>query len=78
MELQLVDAVFGPDGNIQQGELVSPPGTRFPIINGIPRFVDYVPSDSVSSFGDEWNYFNFTDFKTNWLNHTVANTFWRN
>jgi uncharacterized protein YbaR (Trm112 family) len=75
MELQLVDAVFGPDGNIQQGELVSPSGTRYPIINGIPRFVDYVPSESVSSFGDEWNYFNFTDFKTNWLNHTVANTF---
>lgn len=75
MDLQLVDVVYGHDGNIQQGALVTPSGTCYPIINGIPRFVDYVPTASVVSFGDEWNYFNFTDFKNNWLNHTVANTF---
>ena len=73
--LHLVDAVTTADGTIQSGALVTPLGTRYPIINGIPRFVDYVPTASVESFGDEWNYFNFTDFKINWLKHTVANTF---
>lgn len=73
--LQLVDAVTSADGMIQSGGLVAPSGNRYPIINGIPRFVDYVPRATVESFGDEWNYFNFTDFKINWLNHTVANTF---
>ena len=73
--LQLVDAVTTTDGTIQSGTLVTPSGSRYPIINGIPRFVDYVPTASVESFGDEWNYFNFTDFKINWLKHTVANTF---
>jgi SAM-dependent methyltransferase len=73
--LQLVDAVTAADGTIQSGTLVAPSGTLYPIINSIPRSVDYVPSASVKSFGDEWNYFNFTDFKVNWLRHTVANTF---
>ncbi len=73
--LQLVDAVTTADGNILSGKLVTPTGIRYPIIKGIPRFVDYVPTASVESFGDEWNYFNFTDFKMNWLKHTVANTF---
>lgn len=31
--------------------------------------------DSVTSFGDEWNYFDFIDFKANWLEHTIKNTF---
>lgn len=73
--LSLVDAVTTADGMIQSGILVTASGTRYPIINGIPRFVDFVPTTSVKSFGDEWNYFNFTDFKINWLKHTVANTF---
>ncbi|HHT9158232.1 MAG TPA: methyltransferase domain-containing protein [Candidatus Brocadiaceae bacterium] len=73
--LHLVNAVHDGDGRIQTGELVSPSGKRYPIINGIPRFVDFVPPTSVESFGDQWNYFNFTDFKMNWLSHTVANTF---
>lgn len=73
--LQLIDAVTADDGTIQSGALVSPSGSRYPIINGIPRFVNFVPPKTVQSFGDEWNYFNFTDFKTNWLSHTVTNTF---
>jgi ubiquinone/menaquinone biosynthesis C-methylase UbiE len=73
--LQLVNAVTTADGTIQSGTFVSPSGKRYPIINGIPRFVDNVAPASVASFGDEWNYFNFTDFKINWLKHTVANTF---
>lgn len=73
--LQLVDAVTTSDGFIKSGKLIAPSGAHYPIVDGIPRFVDYVPKSSVESFGDEWNYFNFTDFKTNWLRHTVANTF---
>lgn len=73
--LVLVGAVMDEDGNIQSGDLVAPSGRRYPIINGIPRFVETVATESVTSFGDEWNHFNFTDFKINWLQHTVANTF---
>lgn len=74
-KLRLVDDVVNSDGHIVSGELVSPTGTRYPIVNGIPRFVDFVPTATVQSFGDEWNHFNFTDFKIQWLEHTVANTF---
>ena len=73
--LQLIDAVTDVDGHIQSGQLVSPSGKRYPIINGIPRFVGFVPSKTVESFRDEWNHFNFIDFKVNWLSHTIANTF---
>ncbi len=73
--LQLVDAIASADGNIHSGTLVSTSGQRYPIVNGIPRFVDLVPTNTVASFGDEWNFFNFTDYKVNWLEHTVANTF---
>lgn len=72
--LQLVDSIVDADGNIQSGGLIAPSGKRYPIINGIPRFIEYVPTKTVESFGDEWNYFNFTDFKVNWLTHTIANT----
>ena len=37
--LNLVDAVADSEGHILSGELVSPSGRRYPIINGIPRFV---------------------------------------
>lgn len=73
--LKLIDAVYDSGGMIQSGVLESPSGKQYPIINGIPRFVDYVPTKTVESFGNQWNYFNFTKFKVNWLSHTVANTF---
>ncbi|MDO9318873.1 MAG: methyltransferase domain-containing protein [Gammaproteobacteria bacterium] len=73
--LQLINAVVSEEGVILSGSLISPSGRCYPIIKGIPRFVENVPRASVNSFGDEWNYFNFTDFKENWLRHTVANTF---
>lgn len=73
--LHLLDATFDAEGNIFAGDLVTDAGRRYPIINGIPRFVNCELTTSVKSFGDEWNYFNFTDFKVNWLSHTVANTF---
>jgi len=72
---QLVDATISADGMIQFSALLAPSGKRYPIINGIPRFFDYVPRETVESFGDEWNHFNFTDFHINWLKHTVGNTF---
>jgi len=73
--LKLLKSVKDEKGNIISGQLVSPSGQRYPIINGIPRFVNIVPTCTVKSFGDEWNHFNFTEFKVNWLSHTVKNTF---
>ena len=73
--LQMINAQYDIDGNIISGDLITATGKHYPIIKGIPRFVDFVPTSTVDSFGDEWNYFNFTEFKVNWLNHTVANTF---
>lgn len=74
-DLTLEGAERDADGNILSGVLVSPQGRRYPIVDGIPRFCDTAESESVTSFGDEWNHFNFIDHKTNWLAHTVANTF---
>jgi ubiquinone/menaquinone biosynthesis C-methylase UbiE len=73
--LRLIDAVTDADGHIHSGRLVSPSGKHYPIINGIPRFVKFVQTKSVESFGDEWNHFNYIDFKVNWLSHAVHNTF---
>jgi uncharacterized protein YbaR (Trm112 family) len=75
-ELQLIDPIYDSDGDIFSGLLVSKGGNKYPIRNGIPRFVDDDPKvKSVISFGDEWNYFNFDDFESNWLTHTIKNTF---
>lgn len=75
LPLSLNNAQCDSQGNIISGELVSDSGKTYPIINGIPRFVDFVSTETVKSFGDEWNYFNFVDFKIHWLEHTVKNTF---
>jgi SAM-dependent methyltransferase len=51
--LTLVDA--RPDGDwIDSGELVSPSGARFPIVRGVPRFVN---EGYAESFGLQWNRF---------------------
>lgn len=74
--LQLKDEVLDSQGAVIAGYLESPSGERYPIRNGIPRFVPGGGlKQSVESFGDEWNFFNFTHFKNNWLSHTVRNTF---
>ena len=74
--LSLVDAEYDQVGNIISGKLMNQDGKAYPIINGIPRFVSETElKKTVESFGDEWNHFNFVDFKACWLNHTVANTF---
>lgn len=72
--LKLKDPEYRGD-TIIGGFLVSENGKEFPIVNGIPRFVEDQNRTSVESFGDEWNFFNFISFKSQWLNHTVKNTF---
>ncbi len=75
-ELRLEDPVSDNHGDIIAGFLVSNSGRRYLIRNGIPRFVgDGNLRETVRSFGDQWNTFNFDLFKQNWLNHTVKNTF---
>jgi len=73
-KLALSNPIYEGD-NIISGNLNSSSGELYPIVNGIPRFVKNFESKSVDSFGDEWNYFNFTDFKIQWLNHTIKNNF---
>lgn len=74
--LSLIEARYDEAGNITEGVLVSESGNRYRIVDGVPVFVENMPMKaSVDSFGDEWNYFNFDQFKLNWLNHTVINTF---
>lgn len=75
-ELALVDAVIEDSGEILGGRLCSATGAAYPIIDGIPRFVaDSARLADVDAFGVEWNFFNFDEFKVNWLEDTVANTF---
>ena len=74
--LRLREATYNRNGEIIGGFLLSDSGRSYPIINGIPRFMTNDNSKaSVKSFGEEWNYFNYDLFKTNWLNHVVKNTF---
>lgn len=73
--LTLIDPILDRDGTIESGWLISTAGRRYPIRAGIPRFAGYDHNASVESFGDQWNHFNFDEFKMNWLNHTVENTF---
>ena len=64
------------DGEIISGKLISASEKEYPIHNGIPRFVQSEEiKKSVNSFGDEWNHFNFIDFKHHWAEHTIKNTF---
>lgn len=73
--LELIDPVYDGDDTILSGGLRNSAGHVYPIVNGIPRFVVSDLNDTVTSFGDQWNFFNFNLFRLNWLNHTVRNTF---
>jgi uncharacterized protein YbaR (Trm112 family) len=73
--LTLENAHHDSRGDIESGTLRSPGGRTYPITNGIPRFVEPSTQATVHSFGDQWNHFNFVEFKLHWQNHTVANTF---
>jgi uncharacterized protein YbaR (Trm112 family) len=73
--LVLVNEVLNSNGEIESGSLVAATGRTYPIVRAIPRFVPVEVRQSVDSFGDEWNYFNYDDFRVNWLEHVVSNTF---
>ncbi|MEI6553666.1 MAG: methyltransferase domain-containing protein [bacterium] len=73
-DLSLNNEVLDELGRVVSGTLTSKTGNVYQIIDGIPRFIKRDLQKSVVSFGDEWNYFNF-DFKENWLDHTIKNTF---
>lgn len=74
--LDLDDAVMDGNGAVDSGRLVSRNGRSYRIIDGVPRFVpSTAKASSVTSFGDEWNHFNYDLFKTNWITHVVKNTF---
>jgi ubiquinone/menaquinone biosynthesis C-methylase UbiE len=74
--LTLGQSAYDSDGNVVSGVLVSESGNKYEIREGIPRFIEKVAeTKTVESFGNEWNYFNFDQFKVNWLEHTIRNTF---
>lgn len=55
--LGLKNAVY-INGEIDEGELISPSGNNYPIRHGIPRFVDV--DNYANSFGLQWNRFSRT------------------
>src|SRR6266853_1846454 len=53
--LRLRDEVVNSEGRIVSGVLETPSGRRYPVKNGIPRFLQGAAlSKSVESFGNEW------------------------
>jgi uncharacterized protein YbaR (Trm112 family) len=73
--LTLENTCHDAQGNIDSGTLRSPGGRTYPITKGIPRFVKQGMKETVQSFGDQWNHFNFVQLKLHWESHAVANTF---
>ena len=74
--LTLSGETIDAHSRIISGTLRSPGGAEYPITDGIPRMIARPElRQSVESFGDEWNHFNFTDFKASWLHHAVGNSF---
>jgi uncharacterized protein YbaR (Trm112 family) len=74
-KLKLKDEQVDKNGNIKSGILYTE-NISYPIINAIPRFAGYEKVDeSVESFGNQWNRFNFEKFKMHWLEHTMKNSF---
>jgi uncharacterized protein YbaR (Trm112 family) len=61
-DLKLTNAEYDDRGRIMSGELVNEGGKIYPIVNGVPRFVDRAVQESVDGFGDQWNFFNYDDF----------------
>lgn len=71
--LRLEAATHDAGGDIVTGTLASS-RRGWPILDGIPRFTDG-GTEAVHGFGEQWNYFNFTQAKDHWVEHTVRNTF---
>src|SRR5262249_32716248 len=55
--LELADVVRDAAGDVVEATLAAPDGRRFPVRNGIPRFVEHTDSGQAqteSSFGYKW------------------------
>ena len=77
--LRLVDSRI-ENNEIVAGGLVSPEGRRYEIRDGVPRFVvlpgmETQGTESVASFGFEWNTLNLDLFHANWLAHIAKRNF---
>ena len=66
-KLTLENPIYDSFGNIESGILNSISGNNYQIIRGVPRFLENVSVKTAAAFGDEWNFFNFEQFKENWL-----------
>lgn len=75
LPLKLVEAKRTKGGDITSGKLVGRKGRVYPIVRGVPRFVDRQVQETVDGFGDQWNFFNFDDFFAQWSDISMANTF---
>lgn len=75
LPLKLVEAKRGKTGDITSGKLVGRKGRVYPIVQGVPRFVERQVQATVDGFGDQWNHFNFDDFFLQWRDQSVKNTF---
>src|ERR1700719_569721 len=74
--LRLSEETLIIDDQVETGELISASGARYPIKNGIPRFLPNAETNaSVVSFGNEWNHFNYDSFKANWIKHIAEGAF---
>jgi ubiquinone/menaquinone biosynthesis C-methylase UbiE len=76
-QLTLEASEYDARGGVLRGTLTSVSGRTYPIRDGVPRFVETAAplTQSVDSFGDQWNHFNFVQFHAHWVQHTVRNTF---
>lgn len=65
-------------GNIVSGTLTAKghPKITYPIVRGVPRFAgNHAHVQAVHSFGEQWNFFNYTEFKHHFENHSIKHTF---
>jgi SAM-dependent methyltransferase len=68
--LELTVARAARDGQVVSGELVSSRGKRYPIVNGVPRFVD--SASYATSFGVEWSRWSRTQFDSENVGRPMA------
>lgn len=63
--------------NIINGKLISKSGKKYPIINGVPRFIkdSFQKKDSVDSFGFQWNTLNFDLHYKSWKRDIAERNF---
>ena len=66
-KLFLNDAVFSTENEIETGYLVSSTN-KYPIVRGIPRFVEFEKSNYAQSFGYQWNKWSKVQFESENVN----------